>query len=307
MFDHDFYVYRKDEPNWDKVNVNELPLYAFAFVSDYSKPETWSMPHHWVDNGTVKDDRGTLLDGQMYMHKGAVMLCVEKLFGKNAQKPLNVTNVAIEHILQHRKALLESDIREEYLLREAMVMKQLGYSIEEILDVRKIIKKTEFEIVSKMDAVPKGKPSEIMVVPIVKTDNLHRIVYGVVYAPDIVDAQGHWMTKAEVEKMAWRFARGLQTGHTGIDVMHNGDAGSGVVVETFLARTDEFEEKTLLWKAGSWVLGTQITDPDVWQKVLEGKIGAYSLAGHAEFGDSLKAKPGQRLGRSEGESEIRVA
>lgn len=161
------------------------------------------------------------------------------------------------------------------------------------------VKKEYEEIVMEKEKTDDTEGNECeLIVPIVKTDNLHRIVYGAVYSPDEVDAQGHFMRTSEIEKMAWRFMRALQQGHAGIDYMHNDDAGSGMVVENYIARQDEHDGTKLLWKRGSWVLGTQITDDDIWTKVLNGIITAYSISGHAEFGQTVEAKPGQKLDQS---------
>jgi hypothetical protein len=97
-----------------------------------------------------------------------------------------------------------------------------------------------------------------------------RIVTGQVYAADTIDAHGHFMTKAELERVAHQFmADGLLTS---IDVQHDNETVDATIVESFIARKGDpdFEE-------GSWVASVKIDDPFVWQLVKDGVLNGYSF------------------------------
>jgi hypothetical protein len=97
-----------------------------------------------------------------------------------------------------------------------------------------------------------------------------RLVTGQVYAPDSLDSHGHFMTAAELKKVAHNFlADGLLTS---IDVQHDNIPVDAVIVESFIARKGDpdFEE-------GAWVATTKINDPAVWSMVKNGQINGYSF------------------------------
>lgn len=97
-----------------------------------------------------------------------------------------------------------------------------------------------------------------------------RLVTGQVYAPDCIDAHGHYMTSAELRRVAHQFMTdGLLTS---IDVQHNNITVPATIVESFIARKGDpdFEE-------GSWVATTKIDDPAVWAAVKDGQINGYSF------------------------------
>lgn len=97
-----------------------------------------------------------------------------------------------------------------------------------------------------------------------------RLVTGQVYAPDTLDSHGHYMTAADLKKVAHTFMTdGLLTS---IDIQHNNVAVNATIVESFIARKNDpdFEE-------GAWVATTKIDDMAVWQAVKDGKINGYSF------------------------------
>lgn len=97
-----------------------------------------------------------------------------------------------------------------------------------------------------------------------------RLVTGQVYAPDCLDAHGHYMTAEDLEKVAHNFlADGLLTS---IDVQHNNITVPAVIVESYIAKKGdpEFEE-------GAWVATTRIDDPVIWKAVKDGRINGYSF------------------------------
>lgn len=97
-----------------------------------------------------------------------------------------------------------------------------------------------------------------------------RLVTGQVYAPDCIDAHGHFMTSKELKRVAHQFmVDGLITS---IDVQHNNATIPATIVESFIARKGDpdFEE-------GAWVATTKIDDPVVWAAVKNGQINGYSF------------------------------
>lgn len=107
-----------------------------------------------------------------------------------------------------------------------------------------------------------------------KFDEELRIVWGEVYAPNVPDSQGDFMSAAEIRKMAYRFME-AQYGHN-IDLEHDFQQTGSFVVESFIAR-----EGDPLFIEGAWVLGVRIPSDELWQAVKDGKINGFSFAGEA--------------------------
>ena len=103
-----------------------------------------------------------------------------------------------------------------------------------------------------------------------------KLVYGIVYEPDTVDAHGDFMTAAEIEKAAHGFLKDARQ----IDKQHDFQGGVGEVVESYVAPAD-FEMNGETIKKGSWVLVTKASE-EVWEQIKKGEITGYSMAGTAE-------------------------
>nr|BAA06937.1 ORF52 [Bacillus subtilis]BAA12399.1 YqbD [Bacillus subtilis] len=103
-----------------------------------------------------------------------------------------------------------------------------------------------------------------------------KLVYGIVYDPDTVDAHGDFMTAAEIEKAAHGFLKDARQ----IDKQHDFQGGVGEVVESYVAPAD-FEMNGETIKKGSWVLVTKASE-EVWEQIKKGEITGYSMAGTAE-------------------------
>src|SRR5690606_15432934 len=83
-------------------------------------------------------------------------------------------------------------------------------------------------------------------------DDEQKLVYGVVYEPDVEDSHGDFMTAAEIEKAAHGFMKDARN----IDKQHNFEAGFGEVVESYVAPADITVGDETITK-GSWVLVTK--------------------------------------------------
>lgn len=103
-----------------------------------------------------------------------------------------------------------------------------------------------------------------------------RLVYGIVYEPNTLDAHGEYMTAEDIEKAAHYFMQEARK----IDKQHDYKEGYGEVVESYIAPADmNINGQTV--KKGSWVLVTKASEA-VWKDIKAGKITGYSMAGTAE-------------------------
>ena len=119
-------------------------------------------------------------------------------------------------------------------------------------------------------------------VRIVKRDDVRRVVYGVVYAPDCVDSEGDTMTAAEIEKAAYGFLREARTG--AVDRQHDEVPVAGAyVAESWLVRAGDalFPGEV----EGAWAVGIKVDDAATWADVEAGRIGGLSLMGEAQVDD----------------------
>lgn len=111
--------------------------------------------------------------------------------------------------------------------------------------------------------------------PIEKGDE--HIVYGIVYEPDTIDAQGDKANADEIKKAAYGFMESVQT----FKVMHKGNKVKVKILENYIAPVDFTIEKKEV-KKGSWVLVTRILDKKLWKEIKAGKLTGYSMAGYAK-------------------------
>lgn len=114
-------------------------------------------------------------------------------------------------------------------------------------------------------------------VKVIKSDDeAERLVYGIVYEPDIIDAHGDFADAKTIEKAAHEFMLKYRQ----IDKNHNFVAGVGEVVESYIAPADmELNGEPV--KKGTWILTTK-ADEETWEAVKKGEFQGYSLAGVAE-------------------------
>lgn len=107
--------------------------------------------------------------------------------------------------------------------------------------------------------------------PIVIKAEEQQIVYGEVYAPDRPDAQGEYMTREHIRKMAHNFIRSGRADQ--IDVMHGNKIVKGSsVVESFVADDDDTR-----FIPGAWVVGVHVSDPGLWADIKKGEINGFSM------------------------------
>jgi hypothetical protein len=61
-----------------------------------------------------------------------------------------------------------------------------------------------------------------------------RMVYGIVYSPDEVDSQGEYASRAEIEKAAYGFMKGLRL--LNVDAQHDFDPKAAFVAESWITK-----------------------------------------------------------------------
>jgi len=135
-----------------------------------------------------------------------------------------------------------------------------------------VTKLEKLELKSKGEEIEK----DIVILPIVKGDE--HIVYGIVYEPDTVDAQGDQANAEEIQKAAYDFMENVQT----FKVMHKGKKVKVKILENYIAPVDFTIGKREV-KKGSWVLVTRVLDKQVWKDIKAGKLTGYSMAGYAKI------------------------
>lgn len=112
---------------------------------------------------------------------------------------------------------------------------------------------------------------------IVKTDDELMRAYGIVYAPDQVDAHGDTADAATIRKAQAEFMREGRLQN--IDTEHSFTQEMAFVAESWLVRKGDamFGDEP----EGAWAVGIQIGDPDLWRQLKSGELTGISLAGIA--------------------------
>lgn len=116
----------------------------------------------------------------------------------------------------------------------------------------------------------------ISVYPIDKADEEH-IVCGVVYEPDVEDAQGDKANEVEIRKAAYQFMEQSQS----FKVMHKGKEVKVKVLESYVA-PENFTIAKQAIKKGSWILTVRVLNKKIWNAVKEGELTGFSMAGYAK-------------------------
>lgn len=113
-----------------------------------------------------------------------------------------------------------------------------------------------------------------------KFDDEEQIVYGEVYAPNIPDAQGDFMTEREVKKMAHLFMTKMI--NDSIDTQHDNVENGSVLVESFVARDNDPD-----YLPGAWVAGVHVPDEGMWKRVKSGELNGFSFEGMVKGAETV--------------------
>lgn len=114
------------------------------------------------------------------------------------------------------------------------------------------------------------------IISIEKKDSSKQIIKGVVYKPDEKDSQGDWMSKEDIETMAYLFMK--RSSMNSIDTSHTYDYIPAYVCESYLAR----EEDPDGYPEGSWIVCIKIEDDEIWSGIEKGDFAGLSMAGIAQ-------------------------
>ena len=114
---------------------------------------------------------------------------------------------------------------------------------------------------------------------ITKTDDDRMVAYGIVYAPDQEDAHGDTADATTIRRAAYEFMREARLKN--IDTEHTFTTEMAYVAESWLVRKGDalFPSEP----EGSWAVGIQIGDPDLWKQLKSGELTGISLAGIARM------------------------
>ena len=138
--------------------------------------------------------------------------------------------------------------------------------------VDKAANKKSFAIIKSAE-----KPTFERQVPILKTDEAKRIVTGIVYEPDVLDAHDEFMNEEEIEKSAHLFMKEFRN----VDKQHDFTSGYGEVIESWVAKSEmKLGEQDI--KKGTWLMSVHVTDDDTWSGIEKGEITGCSMGGVGE-------------------------
>lgn len=119
---------------------------------------------------------------------------------------------------------------------------------------------------------------KLLEIPFAKMDEEKQLVYGVVYEPGVVDAQGDWADAAEIEKACHGFMKDCRV----VKLMHKDDLdeNSAQIVESYIA-PQAMDIGGQQVRKGSWVLGVHVLDKGVWESIKKGELSGFSMGGFA--------------------------
>jgi len=121
-------------------------------------------------------------------------------------------------------------------------------------------------------------------IPIFKLNEDDHEVAGVVYEPDVVDAQGDSANADEIRKAAHKFLEDSRT----IGLMHKEAAGPRAkLVESYIV-PDNMRYGNQVVKKGSWVIVVKVADQELWSMIKSGAITGFSMGGTARDGGPAK-------------------
>lgn len=116
---------------------------------------------------------------------------------------------------------------------------------------------------------------------ILKVDDEHHYITGVVYEPLVKDSHDNFMTEEEIIKTAYWFAKNGDK----VDLQHSfEELDDAVVVESWVTKSDETIEDEEI-KKGTWLMTVEISDSDIWDKIQKKEITGFSMGGVGKYSD----------------------
>lgn len=124
------------------------------------------------------------------------------------------------------------------------------------------------------DARAAAREAVELVAPILCADEEKRLVYGLVYSPDVEDTHGEMADAATIEAAAHGFMESRLVG-----IQHEKEAPASVV-ESYIAQADIVIGDQHVPK-GSWLVVIKIQDEELWAQVKSGAFAGISMGGWA--------------------------
>ena len=115
------------------------------------------------------------------------------------------------------------------------------------------------------------------VVPILKAIPQKQIVYGVILAPQEIDAQDDFMEPEEIEKAAHRYLTKSRVIGSGHEKPIDAEPVESFIAPQDLEMTGQYGPQVV--KKGSWILGVKVHDPEEWKKIVNGEYTGFSVGG----------------------------
>ena len=117
-------------------------------------------------------------------------------------------------------------------------------------------------------------------VTIAKSVDDERLVYGVVYEPDVADAHGDFADAGEIRDMCHGFGvhYALAKSDNGVEHFADLPREAVAVVESYIAPVD-FTLGVQPVTKGSWVMGAKVFDDALWKGVKDGTFTGWSFEG----------------------------
>jgi len=121
-------------------------------------------------------------------------------------------------------------------------------------------------------------------VSIAKVDEEKRIIYGIVYSPDEIDAHEDYSTADEIEKAAHNFLRKSKT--NAVDTQHNLVIAKGctIVESAIIKGSHEYFPNE---KDGSWYVAIKVDNDEIWKGIKDGTYTGLSMYGFAKKEDDI--------------------
>ena len=132
---------------------------------------------------------------------------------------------------------------------------------------------------------PDGQPLNHEI-KIAKVREDQRMVYGIVYAPEMVDTDGDIASAEVIKDAAYNFMMEKNVDH--VDKQHNENPDFGVVVESWIVRKDDqlFPEPE---NVDAWAVGIYVKDDAAWDAIKKGEITGLSIGGNSIVEDLFKS------------------
>jgi hypothetical protein len=137
---------------------------------------------------------------------------------------------------------------------------------------------------------------------LVKADGMLHRLYGIVYAPDEMDAHGDWADAETIRQAADDFMRNGRAMQ--VDKEHDFTPVPAFVAESWLIRKGDplFPEE----REGAWAVGIQVEDSSLWEAIKAGEVEGISLAGTARVGKGFWHRFFQRKEHDMTPDEVRA-